>query len=284
VFWIKIKRVWLSLYVNFMAVLVSICSMFQYIRRLLSQLLLVPSVVLVIMTVGTCALFLIGAFMMEGALLANLGQMGIMCAAVIVLFFLAKLVLFAVSFVLEMVLAIFDLQQPIRKTAVWMESAIESYVFTIAGAPMTKTGYRALFFLPSLLHKIGDGLEWLLDRAGILIYPLSAIGGVMICRSWYLETWDSGWRTIDYAVAVVMTMIVIGLMLYVGSYVVDAVRKAKPEERVLAVFYGTYMNFYGNMVQLERLEVENETNRISQPQKISCRSESFVKEQKPGKL
>ena len=262
-FWVKMKRVWLSLYINFMAVLVSICSVFQYIRRLLSQMLLVPSVVLVIMAVGTCALFLIGAFVMEGALLANLGQMGIMCAAVIVIFFLAKLVLIAVSFALEGVLAIFDLQRPIRKMAMWMESALESYVFTIDRAPMTKAGYRALFFLPNLLQKIGDGLEWLLDRAGILIYPLSAIGGVMICRSWYLETWDSGWRTIDYAVAVVMTLIVIGLVLYVGSYVVDAVRKAKPGERVLAVFCSTYMVFFGNMVQLERLEVENKTNRIS---------------------
>ena len=66
----------------------------------------------------------------------------------------------------------------------------------------------------------------------------------MICRSWYLETWDSGWRTIDYAVAVVMTLIVIGLVLHVGSYVVDAVKKAKPAERVLAVFCGTYMDFF----------------------------------------
>ena len=249
--WMKTKRIALGLYTNLLTILAAFCNIIQYIRRLLMNLLAVPSVVLVIMAIGTCVLFLIGAFMMDGPLLGNLGEMGIMCAAVIVIYFLAKILLWVASVILSFVLEIFNCEKLLAKIAVWVDAALYQYLFTIEKASITKKDYRRIYGLPNALQKIGHALEIIVAHIGILIYPLSALGGVIIGRSWYMETWDKGWRPVDYVVAVVMTVIIVGLMVYVGSYVIDALKDTQPEESPLRDVYENHRDFFNRFGALK---------------------------------
>ena len=241
--WVKIKRLFLGLHANFLALLTAFCQVIQAIRKILLNLLMVPPVVLTIMLIGTCALFLIGAFMMDGPIWGNLAEMGGLCAGMVLIYFLANAVFFVASRVFA-VLEIFNCEWMIARLAGWIDVALDQYLHTIGKAPITKADYRYLYGLPRMLHTVGRGIAHVLNHSGMVIYPLSAWGGFLIGRSWYRETWDSGWRPVDYVVAVVMTLIIMGLMVYVGSYVTTALQDIELDENPVEAVYESQDDFF----------------------------------------
>lgn len=177
--WVKIKRLFLGLHANFLALLTALCQVVQAIRKLILNLLAVPHVVLTIMLIGTCALFLIGAFMMEGPIWGNLAEMGALCAGMVVICVLANAVLFVASHVLCAVLEIFNCERMIARFAGWIDVALEQYLGTIEKASITKADYRYVYGLPRMLQTIGRGIARVLNHSGVVVYPLSALGGFL---------------------------------------------------------------------------------------------------------
>ena len=238
--WVKIKRWFLGLYANFLVLLTAVCQIIQAIRRFILNLLTVPPVVLTIMLIGTCVLFLLGAFMMDGPIGENLLEMGGLCAGMVVIYFLANTVLLLFSHVVCAILEIFNCERMMERFAEWIDAAMDQYLRTIGKASFTRADERYLYSLPRMLNKVGGLIQWVLNHSGIVVYPLSALGGFLIGRSWYLETWDSGWRPVDYVVAVVMTFVIMGLAMYVGSYIVAAFRNIQPDETPVEAVYEYY--------------------------------------------